>query len=162
MKRTAWPVPRNRRDLEDGVLVQTALDDDVDLHRQARAGGRVDPGQNARDREVDVVHRPEDLVVQGVETHSDAAQARLRERLGLGREDGSVRRERDVEVAERGQPADQNLEVAAEERLAPVIRSLCTPSATNTDAARSISSKVSSSRRGRKRWSRPNTSFGMQ
>ena len=44
----------------------------------------------------------------------------------------------------------------------PVILSFCTPRSTNTRATRSISSNVSSSRRGRNRCSRPKTSFGMQ
>jgi hypothetical protein len=44
----------------------------------------------------------------------------------------------------------------------PVSRSFRTPSPTKTRAVRSISSNVRSSRRGRKRYSRPKTSFGMQ
>ena len=82
MKRTAWPgAAEAARDVEDRALVQAALDDDVHLHRQAGVGGGVDPGEHARDREVDVVHRAEDLVVERVEADGDARQAGVGERL---------------------------------------------------------------------------------
>ena len=45
--------------------------------RPARGGG-VDPLEHARDGEVDVVHRAEDLVVERVEADGDAPQARRR------------------------------------------------------------------------------------
>ena len=41
------------------------------------------------------------------------------ERLGLLREERAVRRQREVEVAEGGEPGDEELEVTAEQRLAP-------------------------------------------
>ena len=100
-------------------VVEAALDDDVDLHRQAGFGRGVDPGEDARDREVDVVHRPEHLVVERVEADGDARQPRVGERLRLLRQERCVRRQRDVEVvAERRELRDQHLEVAPEERLA--------------------------------------------
>ena len=70
-------------------------------------------------REVHVVHRAEDLVIQGVEAHGDPGQARIGERSCLLCEEGRVGRQRHVEVVvERGELGDQHLEVAAEERLA--------------------------------------------
>ena len=72
--------------------------------RPAVRGG-VDPAEDARDREVDVVHRAEDLVVERVEADGDARQARVRERLRLLREQRAVRRQRHVEVAEAREPA---------------------------------------------------------
>ena len=96
-----------------------ALHHDVDLDREARVGSRVDPRQHARDREVDVVHRAEDLVVERVEAHGDPGEARVGERLGLLREERRIRRQRDVEVvSECREPLDQELEIAAQERLA--------------------------------------------
>ena len=62
-----------------------------------------------------------------------------------------------------GQLRDQVLEVAADERLAAGDADLARPDLQRTTrATRVISSKLSSSRRSRKRWSRPKTSFGMQ
>ena len=69
------------RDVEDRALVQAALDDDVDLDGQAGVRSGVDPGEHARDREVDVVHRAEDLVVERVEAHGDPREAGVGERL---------------------------------------------------------------------------------
>ena len=81
-------------------------------------GRRVDPAEHARDREVDVVHRPEDLVVQRVEADRDPRQPRVGEHLRLLREERPVGREREVEVAERRQLRDEHLQVAPEQRLA--------------------------------------------
>ena len=105
-------------DVQDRALVQAALDDDVDFHGKSRLRGRVDAGEDARDREVDVVHLAEDLVVERVETHGDACEPGIRERLRLLREQGRIGRQCQVEVAERCQPPDQDLEVAAKEGLA--------------------------------------------
>ena len=120
MKRTRVPGSAEAAsDVEDRRLVQPALHDDVDLDREPGRGGRVDPGEHARDREVDVVHRAEDLVVERVEADRDPREPRVGERLRLLREERRVRRQRDVEVvAERRQPGDQELEVAAQQRLA--------------------------------------------
>ncbi len=107
------------RDVEDRRLVQPALDDDVDLDREPRLRGGVDPRENPRHREVDVVHRAEDLVVERVEAHRDAREPGVGEGLCLLRQEGGVRREGDVEVVvESSEPGDQQLEIAAEKRLA--------------------------------------------
>ncbi len=68
------------------LLVQSALDDDVHLDRQSGGRGRVDSRENARDREVDVVHRAEHRVVERVEAHGDACEPGVGERLRLLRE----------------------------------------------------------------------------
>ncbi len=107
------------RDVEDGALVQPSLDDDVDLDRQSGRGGGVDSREHASDGEVDVVHRPEDLVVERVEADGDAREPRVGERLRLLREERGVRRQRDVEVVvDRCEGRDEVLEIAAQQRLA--------------------------------------------
>ena len=105
------------RQVEDPVVVDAALHDRVDLHGQPGLGGRVDSFEDARDREVDVVHRAEGLVVERVEAHGDARQARVGQRLRLPRQERPVRRQRQVD-AERREHLDQPLDVAAHERLA--------------------------------------------
>ena len=88
------------------------------LTRQTGGGGGRDAVEHAADGEADVVHGAERLVVQRVEADGDALQAGGDERLGLLRQQRTVRRQRQVEAAERGQALDQQLEVAAEEWLA--------------------------------------------
>ena len=107
-----WP-----RQLEDRVLVDASLDHRVDLHRQPGGGGRVDPLEDALDREVDVVQRPEGLVVERVEADRDSAQPGVGEGTGLLRQQRAVRRQREVDV-ERRERLEQPLELAAEQRLA--------------------------------------------
>ena len=70
-------------DVEDRRLVETSLHDDVDLDRESRFGGRVDPAEHARNGEVDVVHRAEHLVVERVEADGDARESCVGERLRL-------------------------------------------------------------------------------
>ena len=74
--------------------------------------------EHAGHREVDVVHRAEDLVVERVEADGDPVEARGLQRLGLAGEEGAVRRQRQVEPVDPGEERDQRLEVAAHERLA--------------------------------------------
>src|SRR5262249_28183502 len=61
-------------ELHDLVLVDAALDDAVDLDRHADRLRRLDALEHARDREVDVVHRLEDRVVERVEADRDALE----------------------------------------------------------------------------------------
>ena len=74
-----------------------------------------------------------------------------RERLGLLRQQRAVRRQRDVEAADPDELLDQDLEVAAQERLASRDPDLLDAVATNARASRSISSNVSSSFRSMNR-----------
>ena len=130
------------RDVEDRRLVQAALDDDVDLDREPGLCGRVDAREHARHREVDVVHRAEDLVVERVEADRDPRQPGVRERLRLLRQQRGVGRQGEVEVvAERGEPLDQGSRSRRSSGSPPVMRSFCTPRSTKTRATRSISSK---------------------
>ena len=99
-------------------VVDAALDDGVHLDAEAGRGGGGDAVEHAADREADVVHGAERLVVERVEADGDALEAGRDERLGLLRQQRAVRRQRDVEAAERRQALDQHLEVAAQERLA--------------------------------------------
>ena len=122
---------------------EPALDDDVHLHGQPGGGGGVDPREHPRDREVDVVHRAEDLVVERVEAHGDPREAGVGERLRLLREEGRVRRQRDVEaVVDAGERSIRSSRSRRRSGSPPVIRSFRTPSSTNARATRSISSKV--------------------
>jgi hypothetical protein len=114
-------VARHRQDL---LVVGAALDDHVDLDRaEAGALGGVDAAQHVGDREVGVVHAPEDPVVDRVEADRDAAEPGRLQGRRLAREDRAVGRQREVETLavgarELGQHRDQPLEVAAQERLA--------------------------------------------
>ena len=117
----AAEVARHRHDL---VVVRAALDDHVDLDRPEPDALRlVDAAQHVGDREIDVVHAPEDRVVQRVQADRDALQAGVLQRLRLAREQRAVGRQRQVQRravgrAQRGQHRDQRLEVLAQQRLA--------------------------------------------
>ena len=106
------------RELDDLVVVDAALDDGVHLDAEPGGGGGGDPVEHPADREADVVHGAERLVVERVEADRDALQAGRDERLGLLRQQRAVRRQGDVEAAERREALDQHLEIAAQERLA--------------------------------------------
>jgi hypothetical protein len=82
-------------------------------------GGRVDSFEHALHREVDVVHRREDVVVQRVEADGHALQPRLAQRGGLLGEQRPVRRQRQVEPVDRRELLDESLDVPADERLTP-------------------------------------------
>jgi hypothetical protein len=110
--------PKVARELDDGVLVEAALDDDVHLHGQAGRGGCVDTVQHARDREVDVVHGAEDVVVERVERDGDPAEARVGQRARLHGQQRAVRRQRQVEPVDAREQRDQLLEVPPHQRLA--------------------------------------------
>jgi hypothetical protein len=80
--------------------------------------GRLDAREDALDREVDVVHCAERRIVDRVEADGHAPQPRSGQRRRLLRQQGAVRRQCQVERVDRGEPCDQDLEIAAEERLA--------------------------------------------
>jgi hypothetical protein len=94
-----------RRQRDDLVLVDAALDDGVHLHRQPGRARSRDPVEDAVDGEVDVVQGAELLVVERVEADGDPAEAGVGERLRLLREEGAVGRQRQV-GAERRQQLD--------------------------------------------------------
>ena len=105
-------------ELEDRAVVEPSLDDDVHLDGEPLRRCCVDAFEHPRDREVDVVHRAEDVVVERVEAHGDARQAGAGEALCLPREQRAVRREREIDVAERRELAHEHRQVAAHEGLA--------------------------------------------
>ena len=81
------------------------------LHgREEIAANRVDVGEHALDREVDVVHRAEGLVVERVQADRDALEPGVLERLRLARQQGAVRRQRQVDTRDRGEHLQQGLE----------------------------------------------------
>src|SRR5439155_18140492 len=79
---------------------------------------RLDAGEHPGDREVDVVHRTEDRVVERIQAHGDAREPGVPEGARLVREQRAVRREREVELADGGELGDEHLEIAAQGRLA--------------------------------------------
>jgi hypothetical protein len=102
----------------------------------------VDAVQHVGHREVDVVHAPEDGVVQRVQADRDALQAGVAQRLRLARQQRAVGGERDVQrlAVGRAQAAsmgDQGFQVLAQQRLATgqpqlahaVCRRRCAPGA---------------------------------
>src|SRR6185437_11394847 len=107
------------RERHDCMLVQSALDNRVDLQRREPDGMRgLDALEHALDREIDVVHRPKRRIVERVQTYGDARKPRIAQRARLFREQRAVRRQREIDVAERRQHLDQTLEMAAQQRLA--------------------------------------------
>ena len=107
------------RHREDPVVVEPALDDDVHLDRVEPGGeGCVDSLEHARDREVDVVHRAEDIVVERVEAHGDASQPGVLQALGLGGQEGAVGGKREVEPVDPREHPNEGLDVAANQWLA--------------------------------------------
>ncbi len=81
-------------------------------------GSRLDAREHARDREVDVVHRPEDLVVEAVEADRDPSQPGGGKRPRLLREQRAVRGQREIEPGDLGEHRDEPVDVAAQQRLA--------------------------------------------
>ena len=121
MKRRVCPVPRKwRAMLDDAVVVDAALDDRVDLHREARPSAAASiPSSTRVDGEVDVVHRAERRVVERVEADVDAVEPRVARapRALRARSDAFVVSV-EVEAVDRGEPLDERLELASQERLA--------------------------------------------
>ena len=108
--------PRHRQDL---VLIDAALDHHVDLHRcEPGLRRRFDPGENLRHRKIDVVHRPEHLIVERIETYRDPAEPGALQGGSLGRQRGAIGGQRQIETTDAGEHGDQVLEVSAQERFA--------------------------------------------
>jgi hypothetical protein len=135
--------------VEKAGVVQAALDDGVHLHRQARGGRALDP----------VEHRwtgkSTSFIARNVASSSESRLTVTRSRpasraLRLRGEERGVRRQRQL-GAERREQRDQALDVLADERLAAREAQLLDAERDDAARTRSISSKVSSSLRSRKR-----------
>src|SRR6478672_9033284 len=103
------------------TVVHVALYDHVDLDGETGLLRGLDALEHAGNREADVVHGLEDVVVEGVEADGDTVEAGIAERPGLCRQQGAVGGQGEVGEAlrpQRGEHRDQRLEVAAEQRLA--------------------------------------------
>ena len=119
MKRSVTPVPRKWR--ASGTIccsLTPRLTTQLTLTGSPTACGRLDALEHARDREVDVVHRLEDRVVERVEADGDALQAGVLERLRLLRQQRGVGRQRQVEPASAASIAIRLLDADAQQRLA--------------------------------------------
>jgi len=84
---------------------------------------RFDAGQHVGHRKVDIVHAPEDGVVQSVQADGHALQPGRCQRSGLARQHRAVGGQRDVQRrafgrAQLGQHGDQRLQPLAQQRLA--------------------------------------------
>jgi hypothetical protein len=115
-------VARQRHDL---LVVGAALDHHVDLDRRQAHGMRgLDAGQHVGHREVDVVHAPEDGVVQRIQAHGHPLQPGVLQRLCLARQHRlplvvSVMSSRSPSgVRSADSICDQVLDVLAQQRLA--------------------------------------------
>ena len=106
------------------LVVGAALDHHVDLDAaEAHSVRRLDAGEHVGHRKVDVVHRTKHRVVQTIEAHGDAVQARVLERACLARQQRSVGRQgqvgrRAIQSAQFSQLGNERLEVFAQQRLA--------------------------------------------
>ena len=116
-------VPEMPGHRNDFVVVGAALDHHVYLDR-AEPGAlcSVDAGKHLGHREIDIVHSPEDGVVQAVEADGDALQAGVSQRLSLLCQQGCVGGEGQVDGstlwrAQRAEHPDQRLEALAQQRL---------------------------------------------
>jgi hypothetical protein len=104
---------------EDIGVVGAALHYHVDLDRAEALGRRrLDALDDLGHREIRVIHRLEDGLVERIQAHGDAPQARLLERPCLPREQRAVRGERDLR-RQLGEQRHQAVELPAHERLAP-------------------------------------------
>ena len=121
MKRTIWPVPLKwRAQLSDGLVVDAALDDAVDLD-PVEAGGFG--GANAFEHRLDAdfasVHALEDGVIKAVEADGDAVEPGLAQRAGVARQEVAVGGEgRVFDAFDPGEQADQGGHVGAQEGFA--------------------------------------------
>ena len=69
---SADSAPETRRDVARGIALGRRLLRVGGAAEQGDGRRRLDPFEDERNREVHVVHRPEDGIVEGVETHGDA------------------------------------------------------------------------------------------
>src|SRR5581483_2248482 len=113
----ALEVTRHRH---DAGHVVAALDHHVDLdRRKPRGRGSIDAFEHPADRKVDVVHRPEDAVVERIEAHGDPVEPGVAQTPGLACEQRASGGEGEIDVAQLGEHLDQALHVLAQQRLAP-------------------------------------------
>ncbi len=119
MKRRVWPLPWKKRAIGRTLSSLTPrLTTMFTLTGQAGGGGRIDAGENARDGEVDVVQRAEDLVLERVEADGDPVEAGGSEGTCLLRKERAVRRHGQVEAWDVGEHRDELLDVTSQQRLA--------------------------------------------
>src|SRR5438067_7068248 len=112
----SFEVARHR---EDARLVHAALGHHVDLDRREPGGlRRLDAREDLGDWEIDVVHGLERRVIERVEADRDPAEPGSREGLGLLRQQGTVRGQREIEVSEPRELLHEPLEVPSHEGLA--------------------------------------------
>ena len=111
-------VPKVLGETHDIAVVHAPLDDGVDLHLQAGSSSSVDPLEDRRHREPDVVHRLERALVDRIQRDGDAFQAGRCQSLRLARQQRAIGRERDLGGRLLGEHLQQVLDVATEQRLA--------------------------------------------
>ena len=117
----AGEVLKKRNDL---ILVDAALYNGVHLHvLETGLARRVNPFEDLRGREPDVVKLLEDFFVERVKRHREAVKPRLFQSLRFLREDRAVGRHRDIDLfpvrgSESREFRDQILNMLSEERLA--------------------------------------------
>ena len=107
------------RHVDDALIVGAALDHHVDLDRfQADAVCFLDAFEDLGHRKIDVVHRPEYRIVEGIQADRHAVQSRVLESLRLLFEERPIRGQRQVQTGFLRQHANQLLELAAHQRFA--------------------------------------------
>ena len=125
MNRRMWPSARAQRaigTIDSSLIPRRTTMFTLIGSKPDRAGGR-DPVEDARDREVDAVHRPEGRLVERVEADRDPPEPGRPEGRRQRAEGRAVRRQgqvdgRAVARAQLGQHRDEVGQVAPDERLA--------------------------------------------
>ena len=107
-------------EVDDAVVVHAALHDRVDLDgAEARRLRRGDAFEYVGDAVAASVHRAEDLVVEAVQAHRHAMEARRGQTLRVVGQEVAVGRHREVvDAGNRGEHRHEPLDVAAHQRLA--------------------------------------------
>jgi len=102
------------------VVVGAALHDHVDLDGpEPRGRGRLDALEHLRHRKVDVVHAAERGLVERVEAHGHAVEARGLQRLRVRLQRRAVGGEREVDVRKRfAEHPDEAIDALAQQGLA--------------------------------------------
>ena len=107
------------RQVEQRRVVHALADDGVDLDLLEPGRNRcVDAIEDKRHGEVHVVHLAERLVVQRIEADGDAIEASGSQILGLRRQQGRVRRQRDLDVIDALEHRHELRKLGAKQRLA--------------------------------------------
>jgi hypothetical protein len=164
MKRTMWPLPLKCRAIGtiDASLVPrftTMLT--LTGSRPAAAAASMPASTFATGKSTSFIARNVASSSESRLTVTRVSPASRRLRCFL-REQRTVGREREIDVAELRQHSMRRSMFRRRSGSPPVRRSFVTPWPTKTRAMRVISSKVRSSERGRKGCSAPKISFGMQ